>query len=101
MPEVPIVGAPMVAEDTPDEPAELSNLVTVKGVFTGSFSEDYGEDSAKPGMVDCLVVFDYANDAQNRRMPEKTSEITLDINGVNTYEIYKVSSNWLPIRTWA
>lgn len=65
-------------------PSETPSLLTLDGVF-------YRNTPDEDGLIDCIVVFDYTNDAQNRELPEDPSEITLDFNGVNTYDIHQVT----------
>ena len=60
------------AEGTPGE-------LTIRGIFTGSFSEERSEASARPGTTDCLVVFDCAAGDAAWQLPTETSGITLDI----------------------
>lgn len=74
-----------------EEPAAQADPITVKGVFTGSFSEARKEESAQPGMADCLVVFDCAGGAE-AGLPAAASGITLSAGG-ETYEIFDVGGN--------
>lgn len=62
-------------EDTVEDIVEEEpSLITVVGAF-------YGDLGAENGYKDLFVVFDFANDATNR----KIDTATVSINGINTY----------------
>ena len=72
-----------------------------KGVDFYSGNSINASDQGLEGYEDLIVVFDYANDAKNRTLPASqfngtslygsnptNSSITLDVNGVNSYNAY-------------
>ncbi len=83
-------------QNTQEETAEEApELIRIKGIYYGELSSarDKSSWSSAEGMTDCVVVFDFVNDDENRKMPEtdyvNTSAIQLDINGKNTYTAFK------------
>ena len=79
-------------ESTPAEEPTAANTLTVRGVFTGSFSEDREEASAQPGMLDCLVVFDCAAGDGAWQLPADPAGITLTV-GNDTCDSVDTAAN--------
>ena len=92
------------SEEAIEEPEEES-LLSVVGVYYGDlYANQKGtcySDQSLDGFSDCIIVFDYANDATNRTLPDSSlepgviwssgftcPEVTLSVNDANTYEAY-------------
>lgn len=80
---------------TPEPTEEPAELIQIKGIYYGPLSSERAKSSwsSAEGMTDCIVVFDYVNDDENRTMPDtdyaNTKAITLNINDKNTYSAFK------------
>ena len=95
-------------EEVTEESVEES-LLSVVGIFYGDLYQAlngrFYKDQELEGFSDCIVVFDYTNDATNRTLPESSLEpgklysgnitcpdITLLVNDTNKYEAYDPNS---------
>ena len=91
--------------ESAEETTEEESLLSVVGVYYGDiYANQTGtcySDQSLDGFSDCIIVFDYANDAKNRTLPASSlepgaiwssgftcPEVTLSVNDTNTYEAY-------------
>ena len=92
------------AEEVTEE-SEAESLLSIVGIYYGDIytnqSGNCYSDQGLDGFKDCIVVFDYINDATNRTLPSSRiepgriissgftcPEVTLLVNDANTYEAY-------------
>lgn len=82
-----------VSEETENTEEEVS-LITITGIYYGEITSDYTKENWKSaqGMSDCIVTFEFTNDAENRTMPDTDYADCKDVTlaaGPNSYNAFK------------